>query len=252
MNFYAVVCGTSADHDRTIASLKGFDNLTVISHDEVSQIDFLHINSEYVFFIKNGDALSEHAAEILKRNIEHYSADLVYSDESIIFGKSRKKFNFYKPDYSPELILSMNYFRNLLCIRTSLLKNIQQIDGMSYQNFLYELVLKILPLSRIIVHIDEVLYFNYSDKIKIAYQDFYADFDQAAGRKLLENYCRDNHIVASVLDGQYHGTYRIKYAIQGEPLISIVIPFKDKPELLKACIYSILEKSTYKNFKIIE
>ena len=36
-----------------------------------------------------------------------------------------------------------------------------------------------------------------------------------------------------------------------KPLVSIIIPFKDKPELLKMCIDSILEKTTYENFQII-
>ncbi len=184
-------------------------------------------------------------------NLAGKNPDILYSDEAITYGSKNKKFNFYKPDYSPELILSMNYFRNLLCIKTNLLKEIKTIESVCYENLLYELVLKTLPKCKIITHIDEVLYHSYSQKNKVSYQDFYADFDQAAGRKLLENYCRDNAIEAQVLDGHYQGTYRIKYAIQGEPLISIVIPFKDMPELLDACITSILEKSTYKNFEII-
>ncbi|MBD3839950.1 MAG: glycosyltransferase, partial [Epsilonproteobacteria bacterium] len=35
------------------------------------------------------------------------------------------------------------------------------------------------------------------------------------------------------------------------PLISIIIPFKDKPELLTMCIESILTKSTYENYEVI-
>jgi len=40
------------------------------------------------------------------------------------------------------------------------------------------------------------------------------------------------------------------YNIDNAPLVSIIIPFKDKPELLKKCIDSIY-KSTYENFEII-
>jgi len=47
------------------------------------------------------------------------------------------------------------------------------------------------------------------------------------------------------------GTYRVKRRITGNPLVSIIIPFKDKPELLKKCVDSILKKSTYKNLEII-
>ena len=53
------------------------------------------------------------------------------------------------------------------------------------------------------------------------------------------------------LSGKYPGTYRVKYAIHHQPLVSIIIPFKDKPELLRMCVESILEKSSYSNFEII-
>ena len=249
MNFCAMILGRHIDHDRTIASLIGFDDLTILSYNQILEINFQSINSDYVFFVKNGDALSNYAVKCLMFNLALKDSDILYSDEALIYGN--KTFNFYKPDYSPELILSMNYFGNLLCIKTSLLQEIQAIETVCYENFLYELVLKILPKCKIITHIDEVLYHSYSQKNKVSYEDFYTDFDQVAGRQLLENYCRDNAIEAQVLDGRYQGTYRLKYKIQGEPLISIVIPFKDMPELLDACITSILEKSTYKNFEII-
>ncbi|MES2204574.1 MAG: glycosyltransferase [Pseudomonadota bacterium] len=250
MNICAIIVGDSENSTRTMASLSGFDNLTAFPCRDLAQIDFKSIDSEYIFFIKNGDALSDYAKQCLLFNLALKDSDILYSDEAII-DNNNKKFNFYKPDYSPELILSMNYFRNLLCIKTSLLKEIKTIDSVCYENFLYELVLKILPKCKTITHIDEVLYHGYSPKNKVSYEDFYTDFDQVAGRKLLENYCQDNAIEVQVLDARYHGTYRLKYVIQGEPLISIVIPFKDMPELLDACITSILEKSTYKNFEII-
>lgn len=251
MNFCVVIFGDSIHHNRTVSSLSGFDHLTVLHYSNFQQIDFNVIASDYVFFIKSGDALSEHAALCLQLHMAEKDVDIFYSDEALLFGKKHKKFNFYKPDYSPELLLSMNYFKNLLCIKVDLLKKVEPITSVCYQNFLYELVLKVLPQAKAIVHVDEAIYLNYSDKQKVNYEDFYADFDQEAGRKLLENYCRDNCIDAAVLDGRYHGTYRIKYAIQGEPLVSIIIPFKDMPELFNACVTSIIEKSTYKNFEII-
>ena len=251
MNFCAIIYGDSTNHARTLSSLKQFSSLSILHVLDLSKINFQDIQSDYTFFIKSGDALTQNAAQYLALNLTKDNPDAVYSDEAIIYGKRYKKFNFYKPDYSPELILSMNYFRNLLCIKTNLLKKIKQIESERYQNFLYELVLKSLPNAKVIAHIDEVLYHGFDKETKVSYQNYFMEFDQAAGRKLLENYCYANSIDASVLDGCYHGTFRIKYAIQCEPLVSIIIPFKDKPELLGPCIESILEKSTYKNFEII-
>jgi GT2 family glycosyltransferase len=58
-------------------------------------------------------------------------------------------------------------------------------------------------------------------------------------------------ISATILEGKRLGSCRIQYEIINDPLVSIVIPFKDQPKLLVMCIESILEKTTYRNFEII-
>ena len=43
----------------------------------------------------------------------------------------------------------------------------------------------------------------------------------------------------------------MEYPVQGEPLVSILIPNRDQRETLKNCIRSIREKSTYRNYEIL-
>ncbi len=251
MNICVVIYGSSVNHERTTASLADFKHLSIMHCFDLADLNFHAIKNDCTFFVKNGDVLSKHAAQYLELNLAWQEADIFYSDEALIYGKKQKQFNFYKPDYSPDMLLSMNYFGNFLCIKTDLLKKITPIESKNYQNFLYELILKLLPKAKTIIHVDEVLYLRYSDKAIIDYQDFFVDFDQSHGKKLLQNYCRENGIQANCIDGPYYGTYRVQYAIQDDPLVSIIIPFRDMPELLETCINSILEKSTYKNFEII-
>lgn len=250
MNLCIFVFRASIEVDKVSKGFAEIENVFSVICTNFADVSFQNITHEYTLFIKSGDALSPYAAQYLNLNISQQAPDMLYSDEAMVF-ENRTTLNFYKPDYSPELLLSMNYFGNLLCVKTSLLKKIDQLESTTYENFLYEVVLKTLPFCKKITHIDEILYSRNASKSNIRYQDFYANFDQAAGRKLLENYCRMNHIDAEVLDGRYHGTYRLKYKIQGDPLMSIIIPFKGMPKLLDTCITSILEKSTYKNFEII-
>lgn len=47
------------------------------------------------------------------------------------------------------------------------------------------------------------------------------------------------------------GFYRVEYPVQGEPLVSILIPNRDQKETLEKCLNSIWEKSTYKNYEIL-
>ena len=62
-----------------------------------------------------------------------------------------------------------------------------------------------------------------------------------------------------VLPGPRHGFHKIRFAIEGEPKVSIVIPSAariveyqgERLDLLRMCVGSILEKSTYKNYEIV-
>ena len=41
------------------------------------------------------------------------------------------------------------------------------------------------------------------------------------------------------------------YPVQGNPLVSILIPNKDQKEALKKCLDSVFEKTTYPNYEVI-
>jgi len=45
--------------------------------------------------------------------------------------------------------------------------------------------------------------------------------------------------------------YRVRRAVIGNPLVSIIIPFCDKPELLEKCLSSIVSKTTYTNYEVL-
>jgi len=74
-----------------------------------------------------------------------------------------------------------------------------------------------------------------------------------SARRALQAALDRRGIDAVVRDGNIPHFFRVKRAIPQDhpPLVSIVIPFRDKPELLRMCLGSILEKSTYAHFEII-
>jgi len=72
-----------------------------------------------------------------------------------------------------------------------------------------------------------------------------------AGRMALEKALKRRGIAGVVENTNTSHYFRVRYEIINEPLISIVIPYKDKPELLEMCINSVVDKSTYKNYEII-
>lgn len=253
MNIAAIVYGYSSikPDDKTLASLVGFDVCYCPCLNKLDICSEQFKSAEYVFFVKSGDELCKNAKKIVLKAIEKSNADIIYSDEAMVSKNGVERLNYYKPDYSPDMLLSLNYFRNLFCVKSSLLRVTKVAHDFSAQNLFYDIILGLLSNKIKIFHIDEVLYINHSEKNNITQDDFYENFNQEHGAQSLQKYCDKNNIEAEVLSGKYHATYRIKYKLIGEPLVSIIIPFKDQPELLKSCISSILKNTSYQNYEII-
>ena len=72
-----------------------------------------------------------------------------------------------------------------------------------------------------------------------------------AGKRAIEGNLERCHLKAEVSHTKDLGFYRVKYEVEGTPLISIIIPNKDERESLKKCIDSIEKKSTYENYEIL-
>ena len=72
-----------------------------------------------------------------------------------------------------------------------------------------------------------------------------------AGKRAIEAHLKRTGTDGEVSHTPDLGFYRVKYPVKGEPLISIIIPNKDEKESLEACLKSIWEKTTYKNYEII-
>jgi hypothetical protein len=71
------------------------------------------------------------------------------------------------------------------------------------------------------------------------------------GRKAIQAHYDRVGIPAKVVQAEDIGSYRSVYEIQGNPLVSIIIPNKDLRDVLKRAVDSIFEKATYKNFEIV-
>ena len=103
-----------------------------------------------------------------------------------------------------------------------------------------------------IIHIPKVLYHwrvhpNSTAQAEVQSKPYAFE----AGIPAIQDHLERMGIKATVEHGASLGTYRIKYAFEGNPKVSIIIPNKDEKETLKTCIDSILEKTTYSNYEII-
>ena len=209
---------------------------------------------EFVALLDNDDELSPDALfENVKLLNKHPKADLIYSDEDKLDTKGQRMLPFFKPDFSLDLLLSLNYVCHLSVFRKTL---VDKIGGMrkGYEGSQdFDLILRFMEQtdrSRIF-HIPKVLYhwrmIKGSTSLKISHKNYAND----SGVKALKDYLKRNKIKGKVVPGETATRYRIERELESTPLVSIIIPFKNKAFLLKKCVKSILEKTTYKNYQLV-
>lgn len=211
-------------------------------------------DGEFVAFLDHDDLLSPHALREVVIAIAEGSYDLIYSDEDKISDDGKvRQIPFFKPDWSPDLLLGVNYITHFTVARKKLVEEIGGLrDGFDGSQD-YDFLLRITEKTDRIKHIPKILYhWRLADgsTAKVVSEKNYTD---DAGRRALKDAVNRRGIKAEVLEIKDRPTnYRIRYILpKKQPLVSIIIPFKDKSDLLENCVESILDKTTYDNYEII-
>jgi len=206
---------------------------------------------EYIALMDNDDEITVDALYEVVKAINEEGAEFIYSDEDFISTEGECNNPHFKPDFSPDLLLSHNYITHLTCFSKELLHKVGKFNPKFDGSQDYDLFLRLTEQTSAITHIQKVLYhWRTLDTSTSANSEAKPEAIER-GRLVLQEALKRRGVDASVEHANMHHYFRVKYTIQNKPLVSIIIPFKDKPELLDMCVNSILEKSTYQNYEII-
>ena len=115
----------------------------------------------------------------------------------------------------------------------------------------YDFILRCTEKSRQIFHIPQILYHWRAHQDSTAENPESKLYAFEAGKRALEAHLKRCGEKSSVEMGEYLGLYRVKYILDKEPMVSILIPNKDHVEDLNRCIQSLYDVSNYTNFEII-
>lgn len=210
---------------------------------------------DYVAFLDHDDELTPDALYHVVKAIHAYDPDLIYSDEDKLSLEGHCLEPHFKPDYSPDLLLSINYLCHLSVYRKALLDKIAESGSYLRPGFEgsqdHDLLLRALDHTDRVHHISRVLYHWRMIPGSTAARYDSKHHAWEAGRCAVAETLKRRNIAGEALLGQYPGTYRVKRSIQGQPLISVLIPFCDQPDLLRLCLDSILEKTSYPHFEVL-
>lgn len=212
-------------------------------------------SGEWVGLLDHDDLLRPHAlAEVALEIASHPDAQIIYSDEDKIDAHGRRYDPYFKPDFSRELFRSQNYLNHLTVHRAA---NIRAVGGWrpgfeGSQD--YDLNLRIFERIEpsTIRHIPKVLYHWRAGQGSTALDTAEKGYAYSAGLRALQEHVQRMGLAATVEEAPGTPFYRIRhYLPEPLPLVSLIIPTRDKVELLRNCINSIRQKTTYPNYEII-
>ena len=123
----------------------------------VKNTDPLKGNADFTVFLQAGSVLTPDSlyriAQFLNKNQD---ADIIYSDEDYMTELRQRSHPFFKPSWSPDLFLNMDYISNFFAVRSSLLY-LHKISEQYGSAQFYELLLRVSEKSGKIFHIPTIL-----------------------------------------------------------------------------------------------
>ena len=208
---------------------------------------------EFTGLLDHDDLLAPNALyEVVKALQEHPLADVLYTDEDKVTTELDEHFQPHlKPDFNLDLLRSNNYICHFFVVRSSIVEKTggfrREFDGAQDYDFIF----RCTENAREVVHDPEILYQRRTHKASPADNPASKMYAFEAGKRAIEANLLRTGTKGVVSHTQDLGFYRVKYPVQGQPLVSVIIPNKDEKETLQTCLEMLEKNTSYRNFEII-
>lgn len=224
--------GGIADNTNAALELATGDWIALIDHDDLLAPDALY---EAVALMRSGKA----------------DYEMIYTDEDKVDMEGKVHFQPHlKPDFNLDLLRSNNYITHFLLVKRSLFQRVggirKEFDGAQD----YDFILRCAEAAGAIGHVPRILYHWRCHKESTSENPFSKQYAVDAGRRAIAEHLSRMGVKGEVTATKDMGFYTVHYPIQGEPLVSIIIPSRNEVESLKKCIASI-GQSSYRNYEVI-
>jgi GT2 family glycosyltransferase len=204
---------------------------------------------DYVAFIDHDDRLEPDAAWQLIRAARLTQADLLYSDEALT-GENTDAITELRqrPVFSHDYYLSHPYFVHIVCARTSVARAIGGWDEAMPISADVDFVLRMIEASRVVTHVPAILYRWRTHGTSTGHAK--QDQVMAATGGALQRHLDRLGTGARVRPGVWFNQFRVDWpATPGRVLI--VIPTKNKADLLRTAITSIERTTSPDDYRLV-
>jgi GT2 family glycosyltransferase len=210
-------------------------------------------SGEYLAFLDHDDTLTPDCIfEIVSLLNQNKDLDVIYSDQDKIneFGKVYEP--FFKPDWSPDHFRGVMYVGHLLVVRKTIGEQVNWFNSSFDRIQDYEFLLRVSEITDKIGHIPKILYHWRAHSESIAQKS-----DAKGSISELQKVAVAKHLkrlgIAGMPDALSlpHRLQIFPLHNKDNPLVSIIIPTKNKADYLKRCIDSIIKTSVNTNYEIL-
>jgi GT2 family glycosyltransferase len=208
----------------------------------------------FIGLLDHDDELRPHSLlEMAEAITASPQLQLLYSDEDKIDEEGRRFQPYFKPDWNPDLLLSQNYVCHFTVIRTALAREVGGFRTGFEGSQDHDLILRCseqLPPAQI-HHIPKVLYHWRAIAGSTALARSAKDYASAAGVRAVAEHLQRTGADASA-EELAHGHYRVRWSVPTPaPKVTLIIPTRDRVELLRKCVESVLLRTRYPNYEVV-
>lgn len=214
------------------------------------------VTADWVALLDHDDLLPEHALyRVALEILAHPEAQVIYSDEDKIDENGQRYAPYFKPDFDEDLLLGQNMISHLGVYRRDLLTRINGFREGYEGSQDHDLSLRATFVAGTtgVRHIPSVLY--HWRQIGNGHS-----FSKSSIDKCIKNSRRavKEHLLLKGIDAKVEAAplipmwHRVKFPLPSNlPLVSIIIPTRDRSDLLRTCLYGVLHKTDYPNIEVL-
>jgi O-antigen biosynthesis protein len=253
--------GSTAPHVRTILTqLAEQDARVKVVHLPENRGIAAHTNAalalasgEFIGLLDSDDVLLPYALfEVVRALNEAPGTDLIYSDEDKTDDTGEEHWDpFFKPDWSPDLLLTTNYVCHFGVYRRSLVEAIGGLRSKFDGSQDYDLVLRFTERTDRIVHLPSILYSWRAIPGSTARDMMAKPYAVDAARRAIDDALRRRGVAGHVEPGFSLGQWRMRYDLLDQPAVTVVVAAGGNMKCLRPCLESVLDRSTYPNLHIL-
>lgn len=208
---------------------------------------------EFVGLLDHDDLLAPDALyEMAVRLRKDPDIDVFYTDEDKVTTDLAEHFQPHlKPEFNLDLLRSNNYICHFFTVRRSIAAQVggfrPEFNGAQDYDFIF----RCTEAAGKIVRIPRILYHWRVHSASTADNPASKMYAYEAGKRAIEENLMRTGTKGEVTLRPDYGFYDVRYPVEGEPLVSVLIPNKDQKDTLMKCVRSVLKTSTWKNLELL-